>query len=227
MGPKYNQSYIGLRPDILKHVTGYDLYVLDVGCAAGANGHWLRKNGAAKYLFGVEVDQNMAKLAEENFDKIIVGDIESVDVASKIPRQLFDYILLGDVLEHLREPWTVLNSLCNSLKPDGKIIFSVPNIRHVDVFIHIFIKGYWPYNDRGIFDRSHIRMFTRKNVYDIAEYADLKILKLDRNFRYRDKVGSIFPVYGKIIKKIFPEFYTFQYIVVCEKNKINYNLGKI
>ncbi len=214
---QYNQSYIGLRPDILNHVSGYNLYVLDVGCATGANGHWLRNKGFAKYLFGVEIDKDMADLAQKNFDMVVVGDIESKEVATRIPKQLFDYVLMGDVLEHLRDPWSVLNNLCDSLKPGGKIIFSVPNIRHIDVFIHVFIKGYWPYNDRGIFDKTHIRMFTKKNVYDIAEYAGLKILKLNKNFRYRDKIGSVFPISGKILKKIFPDFYTFQYVAVCEK----------
>jgi 2-polyprenyl-3-methyl-5-hydroxy-6-metoxy-1,4-benzoquinol methylase len=42
----------------------------------------------------------------------------------------------GDVLEHLREPRDTLRRLSRNLKPDGRLIASVPNVAH-----HTVIRG--------------------------------------------------------------------------------------
>ncbi len=53
---KFNESYIGLRSDLLKFISGANLNVLDVGCATGVNGAYLIENGIAKKVVGVEYD---------------------------------------------------------------------------------------------------------------------------------------------------------------------------
>lgn len=215
----FNQSYTGIRHDLLKHVTGTSLALLDVGCATGANVRFLREQGRLHYSEGIELDQEMAAVAATCIDKVMVGDIEQATVHGQLPDATFDYILLGDVLEHLRDPWHTLAMLGEKLKPGGRIIFSVPNIRHIDVFIHVFVKGYWPYNERGIFDKTHVRMFTRRNVEELASAAGLVISSLHRNFRYRDAQGSQFPFYGALLRTLFADFYTFQFVVVCEQRE--------
>jgi len=219
MKKKFNESYIGIRMDLLKHVKGENLKVLDIGCATGENIKYLRGQGMIGYSEGLEIDQKMAKLAKFNIEKVVVGDINNQHVFNELSDIEFDIILIGDVLEHLNDPWQILQKLTLKLKDKGKVVFSVPNISHIDVFIHVFIKGYWPYNERGIFDKTHIRMFTKQNIKELVESAKLTLSKLDRNYRYRDKIGSSFPFYGIFLKKLFPDLYTFQYIAVCEKSK--------
>lgn len=135
-----------------------------------------------------------------------------------LPQNLrYDYIILGDVLEHLIDPWEVLHFLSGLLKSDGRIIISLPNVQHIDVLIHVFIRGVWPYNDRGIFDRTHFRWFTYKNMVQLVEHCGLSIITTDRNFRYRDKPGVRFPFYGILLKTLFKNLYTHQYVLVCKK----------
>lgn len=214
---KFNSSYVGVRLDLVRHVEGKKLRVLDIGCATGENCNYLRGKGIVSHLEGVEIDEEMARIASGRIDKIIVGNIELPAVFNQISTELFDYIIIGDVLEHLENPWLVLQKLTKFLKPEGKVIFSVPNIGHIDVFIHIFIKGIWPYNDRGIFDRTHLRMFAKRNLFELVDYANLYLIKLERNFRYRDRLGCQFPRYGFLLKKLFPDLYTHQFVVVSMK----------
>jgi 2-polyprenyl-3-methyl-5-hydroxy-6-metoxy-1,4-benzoquinol methylase len=212
----FNQSYIGLRPDLIKHVSGRGRRILDIGCATGATGKYLLDNGTAEYVEGVEIDTDMALVARQQLPGLVEGNIEDPAIFDQISQSPFDYILIGDVLEHLYDPWALLSKLRKErLSPSGKIIFSVPNIGHIDVFIHLFIKRYWPYNNRGIFDKTHLRWFTRRNVVELAQHAGLQIDRLDRNYRFRDRIDSRFPPYGFVLKRLFSDLYTFQYIAVC------------
>lgn len=214
-----NESYIGLRSDLLKYVTQKNCTVLDVGCATGVNGKWLIDAGIANRVVGVEYDKEMAEHAMKHYAQVFNVDLNrESNLPDLLNDQKFDYIILGDILEHLIDPWNALKKLKEVLAPNGKIILSIPNIGHIDTFIHVFIKGYWPYNSRGIFDKTHLRFFTLKNINNLIKDADLVPQKIERKFRYRDAMNSKFPFYGPVLKRLFTNLYTFQYIVVCNKN---------
>lgn len=213
-----NSSYIGLRKDILRHINRKNSIVLDIGCAIGENGRYLLNNNLASKVIGIEIDSAMAEVSREKLTQVIVGNIESQEVIDKLPKGLlYDYIILGDVLEHLNQPWDLLKFLSGLLNEDGEVIISLPNVQHIDVFIHVFIKGVWPLNERGIFDKTHLRWFTHKNIINLVNSSDLRVVHIHRNFRFRDRKGSKFPFYGKFLKMLFKNLYTHQYIVVCKK----------
>lgn len=223
MKVKYNSSYIGLRKDLLQFIpdSALNLSVLDVGCAVGSNGYYLKNIGSVSYVEGIELDKGMATEAAQKIDKVICGDLEDPETLKKISKRKFDYILLGDILEHLVNPWATLTYLsANHLAAEGKIIISIPNIQHVDVFIHVFLKGVWPHNERGIFDKTHLRFFTLRSIISLIEDASLRIEVLHRKFRYRDRIGSKFPIFSRgLLTKIFPNYFTFQYLVVCSHDE--------
>jgi 2-polyprenyl-3-methyl-5-hydroxy-6-metoxy-1,4-benzoquinol methylase len=213
----FNSSYIGIREDLLQHVKGVGLVILDVGCATGVNGQFLKDKKIAKEVIGIELDPLMAKEAHNKIDGVIVGNIENSSILQELIGKKFDVILLGDVLEHLQDPWDVLKKLISFLSTNGRIIVSVPNIQHIELFINVYLKGEWPYNDRGIFDRTHLRWFTYKNIRKLEENCGLKIEKIERKFRFRDRRGAEFPLYGKVLRKLFPSIFTFQYIFIAVK----------
>ena len=215
----FNRSYIGLRYELMQFIEGTNRIILDVGCATGVHGKYLLDHKVAEAVYGIEYDYDMASVARRSYIDVQCDDIEEMDLNTIYKDIQFDYIVIGDVLEHLKDPWKILKILVQFLKVDGKIIFSVPNFGHIDVFIHVFLKGYYPYNERGIFDKTHIRFFTWKNIEELVEQSSLEILKIHRNYRYRDKYGSEFPFYGKLLKYFFRNFYTFQYVVLCQKHK--------
>ena len=214
----FNPSYVGIRKDLLRYVTGDKLVVLDVGCANGKNGKYLIENNIADQVYGIEFDLKMASEAKVSNTKIFLGDLNDRIFINRILDEtpLFDYILFGDILEHLYDPWYVLSELKSKLKDNGRIIISLPNIGHIELFIQVFMNGTWPRNDRGIFDKTHIRWFTRKDVFSLLECSKLELITYERKFRSRDAKGSKFNWKTKFLKFISKDLVTFQHIVVCK-----------
>jgi SAM-dependent methyltransferase len=132
--------------------------ILDVGTAAGYLGRVWRAKG--HYLCGIEYDPATAAMAEKHYDAFRVADVETYDFPY---RQEFDYIVFADVLEHLRDPATVLRRCLPALKDSGKIILSVPNIANWVVRLSLML-GRFDYMERGILDRTHLRFFTMKSL---------------------------------------------------------------
>ena len=216
---EFNNSYVGIRLDLLKFIVKGSNNVLDVGCATGVNGDYLLKNNFASLVYGIEFNNNMALEASKKNTKVFCGDLNSTDFIFEVNRQnvKFDYIIFGDILEHLNDPLNALIELKKMLKDDGKIIISLPNIAHIELFIQVYIHGTWPKNERGIFDKTHLRWFTKKDVHQLAENAKLMIITYEPSYRFRDSIGSKSSIFFKVFKFFRKELVTFQHIVVCEK----------
>ena len=79
----------------------------------------------------------------------------SVDVeADPLPFELdrpIDCIIYGDVIEHLRDPWTVLRRHVEALSDDGTILICVPNLEHWS-FADRLLRGTWDYEPSGLLD---------------------------------------------------------------------------
>lgn len=215
---EYNSSYIGLRKDLIKYVPNGEHVILDVGCALGINGKYLLDNKHANQVIGIEYDEKMAQEASKYNTKVFCGDLNDKKFRTSVLNEnySFDFILFGDILEHLYDPSLVLRELKSMLKPNGQIIISLPNIGHIELFIQVFIKGTWPKNERGIFDKTHLRWFTRKDAFSLVQTADLEVIKYERKFRARDAKGSKFDWKAKLLKRINKDFVTFQHIIICE-----------
>jgi 2-polyprenyl-3-methyl-5-hydroxy-6-metoxy-1,4-benzoquinol methylase len=213
----FNNSYVGLRHDILKYIEGEGNVIMDVGCANGVNGKYLIDNKNASEVYGIEYDPDMAAVATLKYTKVFQGNLDNSEFLKEIISNttMCDYILFGDVLEHLNKPEIVLKELVKKLKCDGKVIISIPNVAHLETFIQIFIKGTWPKNSRGIFDETHLRWFTRKDAIQLIKKSGLDVIKYERKFRARDAIGSKFNLLYYLLKYLNRDWLTFQYIIYC------------
>ena len=148
--------------------------VLDVGCSTGFLGMHL-KNGKNCRVVGIENDVAAIRVAKGRLDKVIDFDLEK-DNSSKLKlRREFDYVILADVLEHLCEPEMIVRNFSKFLKPDGKIIISLPNVAHPLVRLNLLL-GKWDYTDIGIMDRTHVKFYTHKTAKNLIEKCGLRIL---------------------------------------------------
>src|SRR5260370_27088200 len=102
--------------------------IVDVGCAAGALGAaYKRRTPACRYI-GIEGDMARARIAATRIDQVVVTDIETHPLdfgADKI-----DCLIYGDVLEHLRDPWSVLQRHVEALSETGTLLLCMPNVEH-------------------------------------------------------------------------------------------------
>lgn len=211
---EFNPSYIGRRSDVERLLPRGVRSVLDVGCSVGSLGASIKASTGAQ-VTGIEYSPAMAAEAEKVLDRVFVGDATAVIDGPALEGMRFDAIIFADVLEHLPDPWLVLRRAVRLLGPDGRIIASLPNIRHLSTIYHLVVLGYWPYRDRGIHDRTHLRFFTRRNVLELFRSANLEIESVDAKYRLLERPHRINRFAKYLALPGLRGFLAFQYLVTA------------
>ncbi|SFK82089.1 Methyltransferase domain-containing protein [Lachnospiraceae bacterium KH1T2] len=114
----YSQS----RDDLIEFVNNdfsCQMNVLEVGCGLGTTLNTIKYKFPNANVYGIELVRDVAKYASV-FTDVRCGDIESMEL--DYPQDYFDYIIFGDVLEHLRNPIAVLERLKPHFKKDGYVL---------------------------------------------------------------------------------------------------------
>jgi SAM-dependent methyltransferase len=97
---------------------------------------------------------------------------------------VFDYIICGDVLEHLRDPHATLTWLRSLLRPGGLLLASLPNSGHLYFRLTVLL-GRFPQHDRGLFDRTHLHFYTWTGWSELFRRA---------GFRIAQVTGTVVPI---------------------------------
>ena len=84
--------------------------ILEIGCSNGATGALALAQGKCRRYCGVELFPEPAAAARERLTEVVEGDVEQVELPW--PAESFDALILSEVLEHLRDPWAVLDARC-------------------------------------------------------------------------------------------------------------------
>lgn len=149
--------------------------ILDIGCGEGAFSLLLKKE-KEREVWGVEINKEAGEKAKEVLDKVLIGDINLI--IESLPDKFFDCIIFNDVLEHMADPYTLLEKIKSKLSQEGNIVCSIPNVRHVRVLRDLLFKKQWKYQDAGVLDRTHLRFFTKKSIIDMFNDLDYEIIEI-------------------------------------------------
>jgi len=168
----------------------------------------IRAECSPREIWGVEVVAEVAEQARGNpaLDRVFSGDI--AEVIGELPRESFSHIVAGDVLEHLVDPWSVLDSLRQCLEPGGQFICSIPNIRNFSFILQLLFRRRFEYRDSGVMDRTHLRFFTRK---------DIEIMFRDAGFS-QVEIGPVRPkqsFHKKLARGLFGDLVIKGYLVTA------------
>jgi 2-polyprenyl-3-methyl-5-hydroxy-6-metoxy-1,4-benzoquinol methylase len=207
------------RPEYYNRVKGWMLSfiadgpnrILDLGCGAGRLGQRLREAGKVGEMYGVELCPEVAEEAAKIYDRVIVGDAEKVDFDFL---SSLDYVICGDILEHLQDPYTVVRKIMEWLKPGGKLLVCLPNIRNYRILQDLALHGEWKYTDAGILDQTHLRFFTRQSCKRMLREAGFEV--------YHDHMvvdGGRKGLFDKLTCGLFEEFLGAQ-IFVCGRKSV-------
>ncbi len=158
-------------------MVGHGKDVLEVGCATGYMSRRLAALG--NRVTGLDFNADAVEEARRFCTAAIVADLDSQSIVDAVGDRRFDVIVFGDVLEHLRDPWRVLDESRAILSPSGYAVISIPNIAHGAVRLSLLL-GTFEYSELGILDNTHLRFFTLRSIRELCSRAGYRIDVIDR-----------------------------------------------
>lgn len=101
-------------------------------------GNWLHKNicEVSTRCIGIDINEEATEFVKDHYkiSDIYAGDIFTDDFPALFEEE-WDYIILGEILEHVDDPVSFLTRLKGRIGPiAGKIIITVPNAFHYKNF---------------------------------------------------------------------------------------------
>ncbi len=201
--------YDGVRKDVLPLVPKHAARVLEIGCSEGNTLAYLKDHGYCDWTCGVDLFAEAIELAKHKVDAAYQGNIEAMSLP--IEPESIDLILCLDVLEHLVNPQQVIAALHQLLVPGGKIIASIPNVRHYSASLPLFFQNKWEYKSNGVLDNTHLRFFVKDTAIDLMQSSGLTMNRLICQPKSRDRT------FNALTLGMFNSFLTLQYLIEVEK----------
>jgi glycosyltransferase involved in cell wall biosynthesis len=155
--------------------------VLDIGCHSSKLAKILNDDKNCK----VTAIDKSEKLENSLFlEKYISFDLD--DGLPDLDYNKFDYLLLLDVIEHLKNPEEFMIRLKQKTEknPNLKIIVSTGNVGFLIIRL-MLLFGSFNYGNKGILDKTHTRLFT---------FSSFKLLMLQAGFNIKKISGVPAPI---------------------------------
>lgn len=147
-----------------------DSEVLDLGCSQGLLAGPLRTKGVRVTGVDVAPPERLATGIEAYHRR----DLEQpLDLP---PGRAFAYVVIADVIEHLRNRAELLRESRRLLARDGRLIISTPNVALWFYRLSLLV-GRFEYGPRGVLDRTHVHLYTRASFRREVERAGFRIVK--------------------------------------------------
>jgi 2-polyprenyl-3-methyl-5-hydroxy-6-metoxy-1,4-benzoquinol methylase len=195
------------------------LRLLDLGAAGGHLGRAVRDRCA--YLAAVEPDPGLPASCRDGYDDWRPTDALSAGTWDRP----FDAVVCADVLEHLARPEDLLGRIRQWLRPGGTLLVSLPNVANLTVRLAL-LAGRFPYAERGILDRTHLRFYTRRSAKDLIVTSGFRLRSLAATAM---PCELAFPVLGRPplsgpvrslasgAARLWPTLFGYQFVIEAER----------
>ena len=162
------------RDDLLTRIGTDAKSILEFGCGEAPLGAALKARQKCRVI-GIELDPRAAAIAKKRIDDVYCGDVREI-VA--LMHERFDWIIGGDIVEHLDEPWSFLSDLRRIAKPGGRLLLSLPNVANASV-VNDLLHGRFDYVYMGLTCVGHLRFFTRRTIEEMLTIAGWKVVSIE------------------------------------------------
>lgn len=153
--------------------------VADIGFGTGFGTHLLNVN--AKEVYGFEIDENAIQFAKAVFPFKNLH-YEYGDIVKSITGQEFNYVVMIDVIEHIKDEKKALDNVKKMMAKDGTLILSTPNrlSRYRKGESHV--REYAPKELEGILKRHFVSVSIRNfRLEPLASQYENPLIAVCRN----------------------------------------------
>lgn len=177
--------------------------ILEVGPSIGTLiSHLTSEKGCTVDIveFDEESGTKAARFARNSCLGSEEGDLEKATWFEILKENRYDYIVILDVLEHVRNPKEVMERLKSLLKEDGIILLSIPNIAHNSVILNL-LNNKFEYTSVGLLDDTHVHFYTYESVKKLLAEVGLTTISEETK---QEAVGNneIAVSYGMVSRNI-------------------------
>jgi len=134
---------------------------IDLGCGVGIPGRMVEHSKKNCEVWGVDISEEIIENNKENnpgttYHQGYVGNIDF------LPKNYFDVVFCGEVIEHLDDPTAAFKDAYRILKKGGKFVVTTPEEDHITSPEH-----YW------YFTRDDVKKFFKDVGFKKLEFVDL------------------------------------------------------
>ncbi|MFT3909399.1 MAG: class I SAM-dependent methyltransferase [Ferruginibacter sp.] len=213
--------FANVRMDIISMIPAdSNQKILEIGAGSGNTLLYIKEKKIAAEVMGVELINIPASNQQHpSIDHFQVANIETDPIAAS--ENYFDTIICADVLEHLADPWAVVDKITRHLKPNGMLIVSMPNIREIKTIFKILLKADFRYEPAGgIMDKTHLRFFCKKNIRELLTTETISPVYCTPNFMLKVVAdGRKRRIINLLTLGLIKDFLTVQYIFIARKKQ--------
>lgn len=202
--------YRNIRTELIALAPDIHGRVLEIGCAEGCTMAYLRQRFNCSVV-GLDYCEEALLSARDKGLDVHSCDLNTTDLPFALEE--FDYIIIGDVLEHLYDPWGVLKKIVRHLKGEGTILLSIPNVKHYALLKELILHDRWDYCDSGILDISHLRFFTLDGIKKLIRQSGVEICSLESSCFGPEFIWLL----NRICRNRLHSFLVVQYLVAARK----------
>lgn len=185
------------RGELFSSVIGEHKAILDIGCRDGALTKYFSKGNR---VVGADIDERaLMKAAADLGIEVVFIDLNGD--WHELHGRRFDYVVAGEVVEHLYYPEHVFEKICRHLVPSGALVGSVPNAFSLKNRIRLAMSKK---KNTPLADPTHINHFSMRELTVLGQsfFEEVEIIGLGR-FRH--------------LARMFPGWFAFDLAFVCKR----------
>lgn len=216
---KYNDTIFTLLNELAPQ------NVVEVGCMRGTLAKAYFETHPNSIWHGIDIDEDNIEFAKHVCTDAVVANVEHMTEADYARYQDSDAWIFGDVLEHLYNPWELLKKIRLNAKKDFTIIACIPNSQHWNFQARVN-SGMMQYENDGLFDRTHIRFFSRTTMVELFDQSGYDVEKMfARNIsfpgaeRYMPHIRAMAQASGMDPDQAERDASAFQYVICATPKK--------
>jgi 2-polyprenyl-3-methyl-5-hydroxy-6-metoxy-1,4-benzoquinol methylase len=205
--PAWGKSSKNVRFNQLRHYfEGKN--ILDVGCVVGyKKTDWMHENikRVAGSVYGIDLDDAGVKILQTKGYAVETGNAQSFDLNKK-----FDLVHAGELIEHLDNPGSFLDSARKHLNENGRLLMTTPNGLRVSNFIYASTGGL-------LVNGEHTCWFCEYTMKSLLERKGFEVERI--GYLKHESVGFFRKLLLKIRSWILPDRVAWNTLYVIAKAK--------